>query len=587
MTTTYFARKCNPMDDDIMICAGDTETDGLGGRLLMVQWGMQGKVYHATGETMVAQFFDVLLEWPKPAVWFFHFGQYDWRYFLDYIREQKLLTEICLRTETDIYEIRVKRHESDKWSILRDSGALWPTSLRELALSFCPELPKLTIDVQHFDPTNPDHILYAERDVQVLLTALPRLFDMLHEHFGVTPSATTAGTAMRAWQHTLPKDKYYDSSKWGPTEQFIREGYYGGIVFLTTNIAQSDCVTYDVNSSYPASMMEFGVPSGSPIYTRSYEENYPGIYRVRVKAPDDLIVPILPARNLKGAMRWFRGEFETVITTQELQFAAKHGYEILDVKEGYYFEGMEFPFNDVIENCKAIRKAFKGKANETLAKLIQNSLYGRFVARRDRTKVYDSALMTKEDFIDAKPFDEFGTWYTKTVLDETIKCIPQWGVFITANSRLRLLRAVYAIGAESVIYGDTDSITIKAGNEHGLDIGNEYGQFKREKAWAVFRAIAPKVYTGILSESFKAYPAGSFMGAAKGLPRKGITERQWQEILQDGATEASTLSLSSLKIAFKNGVTPARELSRKSSSLVNSQNFIDCGNGNVRVKYAI
>lgn len=585
MSRPYFAKKCVVANDDILICGGDTETTGLGGKLLMVQWGMMGKTYHATGDNMVAQFFDVLLSWPKPAVWYFHFGQYDWRYFLDYIREQKLITEICLRTETDIYEIRVKRNEKDKWSIMRDSGALWPESLKKLALAFCPEYPKLEVDIEHFDPDDEHYVEYAERDVRILITALPRLFDMMREHFGVYPSATTAGTAMRAWQNTLPDDVYYDASKWGPVEQFMREGYYGGIVFLTSNIVNKDCETYDINSSYPAVMEKFGVPKGNPIYTESYEEEYPGIYRVRVKTPDNLIVPILPARNMRGVMRWFRGEFETVVTTQELQFAAKHGYEILEVMEGYYFEGMEYPFNDLISKTKSIRKEFKGKANETLAKLIQNSLYGRFVARRMRTKILDSKLMKEEDFENSEPFDEFGIWYVTKFLDETINCIPQWGVFITANARLQLLRAVYAIGPENCLYADTDSITVRKGFGYLIDVGSEYGQFKLEKEWKVFRAIAPKVYSGILAKDFKDHKAGTFYGAAKGLPRKGVTEIQWRELLEDGATQAATSSLSSLKIAFKNGVTPARQLTRKSSELSNSQNFIACANGDVRVNF--
>lgn len=582
-TKQYYAASCVPMDDDILICAGDTETEGLGGKLLSVQWGMMGKVYISTAPTMVAEFFDVLLDWPKPAVWFFHFAQYDWRYFLDYIREQNLLVEICLRTETDIYEIRVRRTENDAWSIMRDSYALYSHKLKDLANSFCPEIPKLNIEIENFNPENPKHIEYAKRDVEILLKGLPRLFDMLREHFGVNPSATAAGTAMRAWQKTLGKNKHYDASRWGPIEQFIRDGYYGGLVFLTNNRINNDCVTYDINSSYPASMVEFGVPVGTPVYTTDYEENNPGIYRVRVRTPDDLIIPILPGRNIRGAMRWYRGEFDTTVTTQELQFAAENGYEILEIYEGYVFSGMEFPFQSVIEKCKSIRKEFKGKPEEYVAKLVQNSLYGKFASRRERVRVISSIM---DDILGCIPLDESGYWYIKKELDEEMKCLPQWAVFITANSRLRLLRAAYSIGPENVIYADTDSMTVKHGCEGDLDIGDEYGQWKREKVWQVFRAVAPKVYAGILAEPYKKHEAGSFMGAAKGLPAKGIKDQQWSELLQDGATQASTLSLDSLKIAFKKGIRPARQLTRQSSTLNNSQNFIALPDGDIRVKYA-
>lgn len=579
----YYAAKCVPPDDGILICAGDVETAGFGGELLSIQWGFMGQVFIDAGPDKLDNFFKDFLDRPKPAVWYFHFGQYDWRYFLEYFRTENLITEICLRTDTDIYEIRVKRNKTDDWSILRDSYALWPHKLKDLADSFCPELPKLGIDIEHFNPLNPEHIRYAKRDVEILLVGLPRLFDMLEDHFHVCASATTAGTAMRAWQKTLAKDKYYDASPYGVEELFIREGYYGGLVFLTSNNVHHNVITYDRNSSYPASMIKCGVPCGKPMKTAIYETDYPGIYRCRVRAPDDLIVPILPARNIQSAMRWYRGEFDTVVTTQELQFAAKHGYEIEEIYEGYFFESIEFPFNEVINLCREIRVAYKGKPEEILAKLIQNSLYGKFCARRERSRILTGDL-SEEELAGCKPLDEFGYYYIKKELDEKMRCLPQWGVFITANSRLALLQQVYNIGPENVIYGDTDSITIKAGNEHGLDVGSEYGQWKREKVWETFRAIAPKVYVGVLAEAFKNHPAGSFMGAAKGLPQKGIVEQNWRDLLERGETRAATTSLDSLRVAMKKGVLPSRQLSRVSSSLDNSQNFIAVGH-DVRVKY--
>lgn len=585
----YYAAKALRQEDDILVCAADVETHGLGGKLLMVQWGFFGQVYTATGPDMVERFFDALLEMPKPAIWYIHFAQYDWRYFLEYMEASDLFVEIGLRTETDIYEIRVKRNQDDPWSVMRDSFAIWPSKLKDLAASFCPELPKLDIDFDNviFDPENPEHVEYAKRDVMVLLVGLPRYFDTINEHFGVVAGATVAGTAMKAWQKTLPRDAIYNGQKFGPEELFIRQGYYGGIVFLTSNIAHENCTTYDLRSSYPSSMMEFGVPVGAMQYTTDFEEDYPGLYRVRVKTPDDLIIPILPARDFKGRMRWYRGEFDTVVTSMELQFAAKHGYEILDLYEGYFWSTIEFPFSDFITICKLIRETFPGMPEEAVAKLLQNSLYGRFATRRDRSRLIHASDLDEEALLGAAPFDEFGHWYTKTELDEEMLCMPHWAAFITANSRLRLLRAAYEqVGPENVIYGDTDSLTIKNGHEHGLDIGGNYGQWNKEKEWEIFRAVAPKVYAGILAKDFKKYKAGEFMGAAKGMPRKGVGQKELRELLEFGQSSAQALSLASLRVAMKNGVRPAQLLNRVSSTLNNSLNFDACPDGDVRVKYA-
>ena len=592
MPVDYYARKAVRYDDDILVCAADVETANLGGKLLSVQWGYFGQVKISTSENMVQEFFEDFLNMPKPAIWYLHFAQYDWRYFLEYLESANLIVEIGLRTETDIYEIRCKRDEKDQWSVMRDSYALWSHSLEKLAKSFCPELPKLEIDIENFDPSNPDHITYAKRDVEILLVALPRLFDMIQTHFDVVPSATAAGTALKAWQKSLPKNKIFDCSKWNEKEQFIRQGYYGGLVFLTSNRATESCVTFDRNSSYPAAMMEFGVPIGNPNYTTDFEENYPGFYRVRIKAPDNLIIPIIAARNKKGAMRWYRGEFETVVTSQELQFATKHGYEIVDLYEGFFFETVEFPFTDFIDLCRIIRKTFPGAAEEQLAKLMQNSLYGKFGSRRDRTRLLHYSQLGDDDIFGVIPFDEAGKWYVKKELDEEMRCLPQWAAFITANARLSLLETAYKVGPENVLYGDTDSLTILAGHEKHIDSGSNYGQWKLEKEWEIFRAIAPKVYSGILGKDILnadgsvKIKKGTFLGAAKGLPKKGIGEKQWRELLENGETSAETKSLASLKIAMKKGVKEAETLTRKSSTLKNSMNFDLDEFGNVRVKYA-
>lgn len=572
----YYAYKAVRNEDDPVICAIDTETRGLGGELLMCQWGVFGEVSIATGDGMVAKMFETVLQYPKPCIWYSHFAQYDWRYFLEYLTESGLDIEIGMRTDTDIYEIRVT-NEDGETVILRDSYALWNSPLEKLASTFCPEIPKLEIDIENFDPENPAHIEYAKRDVEILLTGLPRLFDLIGEHFNVVAGATTAGTALKAWQRSLEPDEIYNGSEYGPLEEFIRQAYYGGLVFLTDTNKHKDAKTWDINSSYPSVMCDKGVPYGRILQVDSFQSGEPGIYRCKVKAPDGLIVPILPARNARGAMRWYRGCFDTCITNVEIEFALQHGYELLEVYEGICFEKMVYPFNDMIEHCKFLREVYKGKANEMIAKLMQNSLYGKFGTRRQRTRIMQKKNMEEEDFLGAVPFDESGNWYVKKEHDEEMRCLPQWAVFITAHARIRLLTTVYAIGAENVLYGDTDSITVKGGIEYAIDSGDKYGQWKLEKEWAEFRAIAPKVYSGVLT-------SGKWLGAAKGLPRKGITERHWQELLEDGASQATAISLDSLRVAMKKGLKPARQLIRKSSNLDNSSNFIALPDGSVRLK---
>lgn len=524
---------------------------------------------------MVRDFLATICRFPAPYIHYAHVAQYDWRYILPYLAEHEIPCEVQMRTESDIYEVRI--HTDDGDVIMRDSYAIFDHKLEELAKAFCPEIPKLSLDLDKitFDPHNPEHEAYARRDAMILAEALPRMAAQYQRHFNITIGPTLAGTGIKAWQETLADDEYYESMKNDKLEAFVREAYYGGLVFLTrTDLLRSHgdnpvAVTIDINSSYPAAMCDFGVPYGRVFSSRDYHENRMGIYRVRVRAPEDLIIPILPRRTDKGAMAWSRGEFETTVTNRELIFAANQGYEILDIYEGVVWEETIFPFNEVIDLCKQLRRKYKGLPEEMIAKKMQNSIYGRFGSRRERVKIY--VPKNNEEMMQGAPLDACDYFYWKTETADTMKCLPHWAAFITAHARLRLLQTAYSIGPENVIYGDTDSLTILDGHLDKVDIGEEYGQFKLEKSWREFRAIAPKVYAGQLIEPDE--KGRLYKGAAKGVPRKRLDDKNWRELIDTGKTRASALSLSSLRVSLAKGMREARELDRKSSDIANSKNW--------------
>ncbi len=531
---------------------------------------------------MLSDFIEHIAQFPFPCVWYAFNASYDWRYILPWLLDNQIKVEISMRTESDIYQIVFYWYEEK--IVMRDAAALFKpgTKLEDFAKSFTPEIPKLKIDIEHFNPENPEHINYALRDVEILASGMPRLDSLLKKHFGVTVGHTAAGTAMKAWQDTIPEGVYYKVSKFDEREEFIRSAYYGGLVFLTRNDrlignAQNPVAkTFDINSSYPSVMLEYGVPDGRIIETLEYHQELMGIYKVRIKSPDNLIIPIIPGRNESGAMRWQRGEFDTVVTNRELIFAVNHGYEIQDIYSGFVFEETIFPFTDFINKCRDIRRRFKKLTEEELAKLMQNSLYGKFGARRERISIFMPE--TDNDIIGAIPLNNTGLW-VKVDFHEGMKCRPEWAVFITAHARLKLLQNAYSVGPENCLYGDTDSLTILSGFEHGIDIGDDYGQFKLEKQWQEFRAVAPKVYAGILT-------SGQYAGAAKGLPRKNISDKNWLDLLETGKSNAQALSLGSLIVGIKKGLKPAEILERVSSSLDNSVNYEILTDGRVRPKLA-
>ncbi len=570
-------------DEDKIFAAFDTETRGLGGELLAISAHVMGETYYWSGSDMLAEFVALMLKYPFPVVWYAHNAQYDWRYIIPYLIEGGFDMQLGMRTDSDIYQVTIL-HDGKRY-IMRDSFALFsspPVSLDQLLSQFAPELPKLKIDVANFDPSNPEHIEYSKRDSHGLAIALGKVDAMLRELFSVSVGNTAAGTAVNAWCRTLADGEFYKSSIYDEREQFVRQGYYGGLVFLTRDdkIESSDnnpvAETYDVNSSYPSVMRDFGVPSGRMVESRDYVANHMGIYRVRVSAPDNLVVPIIPGRNAKGHMQWRKGTFDTVCTNAELIFAANHGYKILEVYEGFIFEETIFPFNDFVAKCQDIRRRFKKLPQEALAKLMQNSLYGKYGSKRERLKIFHPTC--DDETIGAIPLEQFDYFWLKSELDENMRCIPHWAVFITAHARLKILQAVYSVGVENVIYGDTDSVTVLHGHAGPIDVGDDYGQFKLEKQWRKFRAIAPKVYTGELMD-------GTRKGAVKGIPRKGMDSELWGDLYENGQIRAGAMSLASLRVALQKGNKPAQQLTRVSTSIKNSSNW-QSQNGRVSPKIA-
>ena len=551
----------------------DLETKGLGGDVLAASYAIeQGPSELIIEGDIISQLVRVILSYPF-YLWYAHNAQYDWRYLIPEFEKRRIDFEMLMRTDNDVFCIQIKRN--DDTITLLDSFALVPISLRDFAKSFSTE-QKGHIDFENvvFDAKNPKHRDYALRDSRVLLESLINYDKKIMECFGVHVGYTAASTAVKAWRVTIPEHaKYFNDEK---NEVFIREAYYGGLVFLTDVLEHDQCETYDINSCYPYVMRACGVPYGSVTRVGNFNAKYPGIYRVVVSAPKDLVVPILPCRERKGAMkftRWPSGTFETVCTSEELKFAIEKGYKILEVLEGLVWEKIIYPFSDFVNKAEKLRKEFKGRGEELAAKLMQNSLYGKFGARRERRKIFKPS--NPEECLGASPWDKEGKYWWRREVVEDMLCLPQWAAWITAQARLHLLRAAYRIGVKNVFYGDTDSLTIQAGYGNELKIDSAYGAWKLEKVWSCFRAVAPKVYVGILDDTLT--------GRAKGLPRKKMNTDLWRAIYDDIKFSVPYTSLPKF-IQTLRGEGKLIQRHRGVTDLMNSHNWRVDSLGNVRPK---
>jgi hypothetical protein len=561
---------------EIKIAAFDFETIGLGGAVnfatAMTEDDCENGLpaYCFSGADIVGKLFAHMLVRPG-FVWFAHNAGYDWRYILRYLLDHRDLykPEFSLRNDNSIFAIRVlvlatQSEKSPTYLQMRDSYAIWPHTLRELANSFCPDFPKGEIDFgrETFNPDKRAHVEYAQRDVEVLVRGLRKFNSVISEQYGVNLSGTVASTAMRAWERMLDKKVSY----WNPKshEQFVRKSYFGGLVFLTRNDVVKDAKTYDINSSYPYQMREHGAPYGAVRFVRLFDNSRPGIYDVTIGAPENLRVPIIPKRHIRGRLNsvlWPRGIFRTHATSIELDFALARGYRLYEIHEGRVWDSVIHPFDDFVTKAETIRAGFKGRTEEKVAKLIQNSLYGKFGARRERRALYAAADI--DNFEGLEAFDEYGDYYVKTEYAEDLCVLPQWAVWITAHARLHLLKTIYdTLGVEAVVYGDTDSITCLG----EIPTGKAYGEFKLEKEWKCFRAIAPKVYAGQLR-------SGEWTGACKGIPSKLAGGALFKKLFEEGIVTARIETLPSLMVTMKSPGATLRVMDRRSTDIANSKNW--------------
>ena len=521
---------------DQTIGAFDFETKGLGGSLLYASWYVEGEAepHGIAGEPQIIV--DTLLavfeRYGHSVQWFAHNAQYDWRYILDELLERYSNSiQFLMRSESDIFSIQTETFK------LWDSFALWPHSLKALAQQFAPEFAKLDIDdIANWNPNNPEHVAYALRDSEALVKGLRGYFNSIEMLFEIGPGGTVAATAMKAWSHTIDSDtKYWPTSS--NNEAICREAYAGGLVGLSTIKTKYNVKTYDRNSSYPAVMLSQPVPEGTAVRTDKIIPDYLGVYQVNVTAPDNLVWPILHTRNARGSLLWPRGTFNTTITSIELDFALAHGYKLNSVYGGLIWEDKVYPFDDFVNKCMSARKTYKGKAYEQTVKLIQNSLYGKFGMRHERCELFVPS--NDDETLGAIPWGDYETvngksLWVRTVDDNDIRSKVEWAAFITAGARLALLDIIYRIGPKHVIYCDTDSITCDVEFPPEFIDPIEYGQWKLEKSWSEFRAIAPKVYVGRYDkDSVNGTKAGTYYGACK-----GIRKPNYRQLFADGFIES-------------------------------------------------
>jgi len=249
-------------------------------------------------------------------------------------------------------------------------------------------------------------IKYCKLDCQSLHEILVKFNELIYNKFQVNieGSLTLPSLAMRIYKALyMPKGAIYQLHN--NIESSIRESYTGGAVdvyiphnrisgFIDNMKALYKILfIYDCNALYPFVMGNTPMPVGKPIAfegnIRAIEPSAYGFFYCKITSPEYLEHPILQ-RRIKTAdgLRTIAGlgSWNGWIYSPEMDNAVKFGYTF-EILQGYQFD-KGFIFKEYVDTMYNLRLDYhKSHPMNLIAKLLMNSLYGKFAMKKDSSQI--------------------------------------------------------------------------------------------------------------------------------------------------------------------------------------------------------
>lgn len=378
----------------------------------------------------------------------------------------------------------------------KDSLKIIPLSVDSIPKAFGLVDTKLKIDYKKYRPVGyqltQDEIEYIKADTTIVAKALNIMFEQ-----GMT-KLTTSSNALHQYKSIIGKHFKY----WFPIPDYdadIRPAYKGGWTYCNKKYQNKEIcegLVYDINSLYPSVMYNDLLPYGDGVYYTGeykYDSWYP-LYIQKLSCSFELKEGHLPTIQLKNTMRFIDTEYlessngEDVIlhvTNIDLDLIKEH-YNLYNVDyiSGYKFMGSVKLFKDYIDKWNDVKMQATIDNNNgmrTIAKLMMNSLYGKFAKNPLTQSKYPIYEYGEVDYILGSP-EEGKPIY-----------IPV-GIFITAYARNKTIRTAQSLG-DRFIYADTDSVHIVGTQQPNIDIDNvRLGAWKLENSFTRAKFIRAKTY---------------------------------------------------------------------------------------------
>lgn len=446
---------------------------------------------------------------------YFHNLKFDGGFIIDYLLkngyEWKETNKVCCENDfttlidgtgkffmIDIYFER-RRKETRHVKIL-DSLKLLNFGVDKISKSFDMPMKKGCIDYDRHNiecSVTQEEIEYLKNDVQIVAVALRELFTQIPNKMTIASSAMCdyknyiKNTTRMKWENLFP---VLDNE----TDNYIRQSYKGGFTSVNETRKNEEIntgIVLDVNSLYPWVLHDCLLPYGAPVYfdgkyNIKCKDKYPlyvQCFRCEFKIKENYI-PILQIKhnafrfNQTEYLKESKGEVTLTLTNVDLKlFFTHYEVKITEWLDGYMFKGSKLLFAKWIDKYYKLKEQATIEHNEgkrTIAKLMQNSLYGKFGLNplikskmpvlKDNIVKYENIkyLCTDEKGVPLQ--NELGEYIETDKKYREPIYIPI-ATFVTSHARFKTISTAQKIHLESIkktgtsrwLYCDTDSLHLE------------------------------------------------------------------------------------------------------------------------------
>lgn len=439
---------------------------------------------------------------------YFHNLKFDGEFIIHYllthgfvhVNEKKLGVNQFSTIISDLnvfYCIKVKFKEEVIISFF-DSLKLLNFSVEEVAKAFNLSIKKLEIDYkakrEKGHKITDEEKEYLKHDVMIMSLALEKMFEMKITRM------TIASNAMNFFKDTISKKRFEEWFKPPLYDKDLRQAYKGGFTYLNEIYRGKEVkegIVLDVNSLYPSVMYYSPMPYGEGIYFdgKYVPDKLYNLYIQNITCQFRIKKDMIPTIQIKNNLSFVPTEYlsssngesiNLTLTNVDLKLFLEH-YDIYDVSYnwGWKYKSSTKIFKSYIDYWNELKvKATKegNKPLRTIAKLMLNSLYGKFAASpegRSKIPYLDNNIVK----------------YKLSKLEERTAYYLPISIFITSWARDKTIRSAQAV-YHRFIYADTDSLHLEGTDipENLLISDTELGKWKIESTFKRGKYLRQKCY---------------------------------------------------------------------------------------------